>query len=211
MVSVICECCAAFRWCGVASSGEVMNASLGLIVANGGFSCTWDSLARLIVLLRIHQAVVWYERAPFWMSVLLVFSRVESNLSQFTTLHAYTCTILRERKSTINRFCAHYVPPNLIKPKPRATIKEIDMLLLSSPPPFFFPFSFSFFFSCALKRFTNCIKHPLRKKSKTEKAFSVEAQSVWEVSCELLVSRGATNTLRADDTRNAQFLDGKTT
>lgn len=94
MVWVICECCAAFRWCGVATSGEVMNASLGLIVANGGFSCMWDSLVRLIVLLGIRQAVVWYEEAPFSMSVSLVFSRVELNLSKFTTY-----TILRERKS----------------------------------------------------------------------------------------------------------------
>ena len=59
MVWVICECCAAFRWCGVATSGEVMNGSLLLIVANGGLSCMWNSLVRLIVLLRIRQIVVW--------------------------------------------------------------------------------------------------------------------------------------------------------
>lgn len=95
MIWVTCEC---FRWCGVATSGEVMNASLVLIVANGGFSCMWDSLARLIkLLLKTRQAVVWYEKAPFWMSVSLMFSRVESNFSKFTT-YTYTCRILRERK-----------------------------------------------------------------------------------------------------------------
>lgn len=92
----LCECCAAFKWCGVATSGEVMNASLVLIVANG----VWDSLVRLIVLLGIRQAIVWYEKASF--------SRVELNVSKFTT-YTCTCTILRERKSTINRFRAHYV------------------------------------------------------------------------------------------------------
>lgn len=174
MVQVICERYATLGWFR-ATSKEVTNGSLALIVANGVFVSIWSSLVWLIALLRVAQVVVLIVsigKSLLDFRFLKLYKILQKRYSTGIFSILNSCLVSRNRfKFTIHRqfhekernnksilfplFC-----PTLIKLKLRVVIIGIDI------------------FCCLLKGFKDYIKHPLRKKNKAEKAFSVETQSI---------------------------------
>lgn len=80
MVQVICERYATLGWFR-ATSKEVRNESLALIVANSGFVSTWSSLVWLVALFRVAQVVVLVVSMGnlFWISAFLYYIKFYKN------------------------------------------------------------------------------------------------------------------------------------